>query len=149
MERLNHALDLQKSIESAAPNRVWIARYLTQIHTEIGNVLMLSGDSDGARKSYDEALAAADRLLGRAPTVLDLERDRANVLEAVGHYYLTLSAQKSISASRRAQMKGEARAYFQRSLATWHKWIERKLARPYADQRQSKAAAALALARRT
>jgi tetratricopeptide (TPR) repeat protein len=147
LERLNRALDLQKSIESTAPNRVWLARYMTQIHTEIGNVLMLSQDADGALKSYDEALAAAERLLQRAPTVLHLERDRADVLEATGRYYLTLSTQKRISVHRRSQLREQARTYFQRSVATWQRWIERKLAKPYANQRHAQAAAALPSAR--
>jgi tetratricopeptide (TPR) repeat protein len=147
LERLNRALDLQKSIESTAPNRVWLARYITQIHTEIGNVLMLSQDAGGALKSYEEALAAAERLLQRAPTVLHLERDRADVLEATGRYYLTLATHKGVSADRRSQLQAHARMYFQRSAATWRQWIDRKLAKPYASQRHAQAAAALASAR--
>jgi tetratricopeptide (TPR) repeat protein len=149
LERLNHALELQTAAEAASPNRIWVARYITQIHTEIGNVLMLSGDADGALRSYQQALAASERLLQRAPTVLHLERDRADVFEATGHYYLRLSAQNGLSGSRRAQFQAQARSCFQRSLATWRRWSEQKLARPYADHRQSQAMATLALVRQT
>jgi hypothetical protein len=141
-------LDLQKSIESTAPNRIWLVRYITQIHTEIGNVLMLSGDKSGALKSYEEALAAAERLLQRAPTVLHLERDQADVMEATGRYYLTLSALKGVSPDRRSQLQAQARTYLQRSVATWQRWIDRKLGKPYADHRHTQATAALASARR-
>jgi tetratricopeptide (TPR) repeat protein len=147
LDRLNRALDLQNSIETTAPNRVWVARYITQIHKEIGNVLMSIGDSDGALKSYHQALAAAERLLQRAPTVLHLERDRLDVLEATGHYYLTLSGRSDTAVARRDRLQAQARTYFQQSLATWQRWIEHKLARPYADHRLSKASTDLALAR--
>jgi hypothetical protein len=112
----------------------------------MGNALMSGNDTGAALKSYEEALAAAERLLHRAPTVLHLERDRADVLETTGHYYLTLSARKGVPPARRSQLQAQARTYFQRSVATWQRWIERKVARTYADHRRTQAAAALASA---
>jgi serine/threonine protein kinase len=146
LQRLSSALDLQRSIEAAAPYRVWLVRYITQIHTEIGNVLMLNSDADGALRSYQEALAAAERLLARAPASLHLERDRADVLEATGRYFLRISTAPSITTSERAQRKAEARSYFQRSLSTWRRWAAQNLGAPYTGLRLSNASAALASA---
>jgi tetratricopeptide (TPR) repeat protein len=146
MERLARALELQKSIEAAAPNRIWVGRYITQIYTEIGNVLMMRGDTTGALNSYREALAAAERLLMRAPSSLYLERDRADVLEAMGKYFLKLSLDPNLKEGAKAQFEAQAR--LQESLRIWQSWTQRKIGAPYAARREAEAGATLASIRK-
>lgn len=146
MAKLTHALELQQSIEAMAPSRIWVVRYITQIHTEIGNTAMATGNRPMALNSYHEALQAAERLLKRAPTSLYLERDRGDVLEALGRYHLAMSAQQNLTRSHRMQMKAEARSCFQKSLSIWQDWTNKKLAAPYAGRRQSQAVALIAAA---
>jgi hypothetical protein len=128
---------------------VWSIRYVSQIYVEIGHVFMSRGDAASAMSNYREALAAASRVLSRAPTSLYLQRDRAEVLEVLGRYFLRRSAQPDLAKVDRVRLQGEARTYLQQSLATWSNWTSRKIASPYAERRASAALAVLAAIGRT
>jgi tetratricopeptide (TPR) repeat protein len=144
LERLTRALELQKSIELTTPKRIWVIRYITQIHMEIGNALMARNDATAALNSYQDGLQASERFLERAPTSLYLERDRGDVLEALGKHYLAQSRNPRLTPIRRWQLQTDAQSYFKKSLAIWQGWTQRKLANPYAGRRQKEADALLA-----
>jgi hypothetical protein len=90
------------------------------------------------------ALTAAETLLERAPTSRYLERDRVEAMQAMGKYFLTLSAQPDLTRDRRAELKAEARLWFERSHTLWQSWSKQKIALPYAARREQVTAAALA-----
>lgn len=131
LDRLKQALELQKDIESAAPYRVWVVRYITQIYVALGDELLRRGDESGALANYQLALAAADRLLTRAPSCLYLVRDRADVLEATGRYY------RQVAGRSRPESRAQAKANFEQSLTIWRDWTRRNIGAPYAARRQA------------
>src|SRR5947208_14186477 len=101
-----------------------LTRYIIQIHIEIGNVLLESGEATATLKSYQEALEAAEKLLARAPTSLYLERDRAEALEAIGKYFQKTSLHPGLPEVRRVLLREEARSWFRQSRANWQSWTK-------------------------
>jgi tetratricopeptide (TPR) repeat protein len=144
IQYLTRAVDLQKSIASVSPDRIWNLRVFSRTYGILGSALLERGDPEGALKALQEGLATADRMLQRAPLSLYHRLDRADALEALGRHYLRMSAQSAVTQDRQAQLKKEARSWFSRSLAMWQDWTARNLAAPYAARRQSQAAAFVA-----
>jgi tetratricopeptide (TPR) repeat protein len=139
--RLRRAVELQKSIEARSPERIWHLRILSRTHVLLGDALLDHGDTDEALSVLQEGLAAADRLLQRAPTSLYYQLDRADAVEAMGTYYLTRSQQAGLADDRREQLRGEARSWFDKGLAIWQDWTSRNVGAPYAARRLSQAKA--------
>jgi hypothetical protein len=111
---------------------------------EIGNVLLDEGNAAIALDNYREGLAVAERSLRRATSSLNHALDRADLLEALGRYYLSLAGKAGLTNARRTELKGEARSYFQKEIAIWQDWTRRKVASPYAGRRETKTLAYLA-----
>ena len=88
-----------------------------------GDTLLALGDKKGALDSYRKGLAAAERILQRAPTSLPHNLDRADLLEAIGLYYMKTGSKK------------EASPWFEQSLTIWRDWTKRNLAASYAGRR--------------
>jgi tetratricopeptide (TPR) repeat protein len=127
---LTRALErIQASITAAPDQLAWI-RTVSRAHTDIGNVLLESGDVDGALDNHRLGLASAEKLADRAPTNLYFQRDRADAFEALGRHYRAVAARPGLSAARRSELRAEAHSWFQKSLAVWRDWTERKLAAP-------------------
>ena len=70
-----------------------------------------------------------------------LPGDRADAFEALGRHYRAVAARPGLSAARRSELRAEAHSWFQKSLAVWRDWTERKLAAPYATWRLSRISA--------
>ena len=138
---LRRVVDLQKSIESVAPDRIWFLRTTSRGYMVTGHALLASGDQAGALAAYQEGLAAAERTLSRAPLSLSHELDRADLWESLGKYYLRLAARPGAKSD---QLKTEARNWFQRSLSVWQDWTKRKVVIPYAARRESQTAVYIA-----
>jgi tetratricopeptide (TPR) repeat protein len=145
LHNLARVVELQKSIEAVAPDRIWLLRTTSRVYMVTGNVLFGRGDAAGALDNYLEGLAAAERSFQRASSSLHHALDRADLLEAMGRYYLTLAARPGIGRARRAELKAEARSCLEKELAIWRDWKERKAAVPYAARRESQAATYMAL----
>jgi tetratricopeptide (TPR) repeat protein len=141
---LTRAVEIQKDIAAVSPERIWNLRILSRTYTLLGSALLQRGDKDGALDALREGMSAAERMLQRAPSSLYHALDRADVAESMGKYYLTLSGRPGITQVDRDQLKQQARAFYQKSLAVWQDWTRRKVAAPYAARRESRAAAALA-----
>jgi tetratricopeptide (TPR) repeat protein len=137
LQRLTTALESLKSPVGAEHDALSLSNGVARIHRDIGNVLLASNDQKGALEHYLAALAVTEEFLRRASTNLYFQRYRADTQEALGRYYLALSA-------RRPELRAEARSWFQKSLALWQDWTARNLATPYADRRQQQAAAYVA-----
>jgi tetratricopeptide (TPR) repeat protein len=138
---LNRALEIQKAIAAVSPERIWNLRVLTRTYGFLGEALLDAGDHTAAAETLREGLAVADRMLQRAPLSLYHQLDRADILEAQGRYNVSLATR---TATRRAELKREARNSFQQSLNIWQDWKRRKLAEPYASRREAAAVRALA-----
>jgi tetratricopeptide (TPR) repeat protein len=143
IENLTRAVDLQKGIAASSPQRIWNLRILSRTYALLGRALLEDGAPDRALDALREGLAAADRLLQRAPSSLFHQLDRADVLETLGAHYLALASRADVDRRRRATLKQQARSYFQQSQSIWQAWTRRKVAAPYAARRESKAAAAI------
>jgi tetratricopeptide (TPR) repeat protein len=144
VEDLTRAIDLQNAIESVSPERIWNLRVLSRAYVLLGRTLFVTGDRSGSLSALQNALAAADRMLQRAPASLPHQLDRAEALEAIGGYYAALARQRGIAETHRAELRQEARSSYRQSLAIWQTWTSRKLAAPYAGRRENQAAAAIA-----
>jgi tetratricopeptide (TPR) repeat protein len=144
LQHLGRALELQKSIEEAAPEQLWLLRSTSRAHMVMGNVLLQQGDTERALANYREGLSYAERSFKHFSSSLSLELDRAELLEAIGAYYLALTAQPGAGDSRRAELKEEARSWYQKSLAIWRDWASRKVAVPYAERRMSRTLSVIA-----
>ena len=110
----------------------------------IGNVLLDQGHTDRALASYREGLAAAERSFRRFPAALHFGLDRADLLEALGAYYLAQASRPGVISARRAEWKAEARAFYQQSLGIWQDWNARKIGVPYGGRRMSRMVAMIA-----
>jgi len=144
IQYLTHAVDLEKSIATASPERIWHLRIFSRTYVILGSALHERGDAASALEALQEGLAVADRILQRAPSSLYHQLDRADALEALGHHYVRMSAQRRVAQDRRTELKAEARSWFSKSLAIWQDWTARNLAAPYAGRRQSQAAGLVA-----
>jgi eukaryotic-like serine/threonine-protein kinase len=144
IQKLTRALELEKSIETVAPERIFLLRTLSRTYMEIGNVMLAQGNGSQALESYHEGLAIADRSLQRVTSSLNHSIDRADLLEALGRYYLASAEQPGINQSRRSQLMAEAKSWFQKDLDVWQDWSKRKVAIPFAARREAKAHAWIA-----
>jgi tetratricopeptide (TPR) repeat protein len=144
IQNLANALDLEKSIQAVAPERIFLLRTLSRTYMEIGNVLLDQGDAPRALENYSQGLAIADKSLKLVPTSLNHGLDRGDLLQAQGRYYLTLASKPGTTHARCLQLRGEARSFFQKELAIWQDWARRKVATPYAGRRETQALADLA-----
>jgi tetratricopeptide (TPR) repeat protein len=145
IQNLSRAIELQKSIEAVAPERIFLLRTTSRAYMEVGNVWLDSGEYQRALENYREGLAAAERSLQHASSSLNHALDRADLLEAIARYYLKLAGRPAITQARRAELKGEARSFLQKDLAIWQDWTRRKVAAPYAARRETQAANYIAL----
>lgn len=141
---LRRALELQNAIRAVSPERIWNLRVLSRTYAALGGSLAGRGDFDAALAALREGLTVADRMLERAPSSLSHQLDRADVLEAMAKYYLTLSRAPGVPVARRTESKAEARSCYEKSLAIWRDWHSRKLGAPYPERRMAQALAALA-----
>jgi eukaryotic-like serine/threonine-protein kinase len=137
VQNLNRAVALQKAILAVSPERIFNLRVLSRAYALMGVAMLGQGNPGQALGALQEGLAVADRMLERAPASLYHQLDRADVLEALGGYYVTLARQPGVASARRAECKAEARAWFEKSLAIWKDWNARKVAAPYAVRRMS------------
>jgi tetratricopeptide (TPR) repeat protein/tRNA A-37 threonylcarbamoyl transferase component Bud32 len=144
LRNLTRAIDLQNAIANVSPERIWNLRILSRCYTLIADTFLGLGDSERAWKALNDGLAIAERILQRAPNSMYHQLDRADVLEAMGRYYLALAARPNTPAARRPELRQEARLCYQKSLAVWQSWSRRKLATPYAGRRESRVAAIVA-----
>lgn len=145
---LSRAVAIQNRIAAASPGRVWNLRILSRCYALLGAAHLGRGDPERALRALYEGLAAADRLIERAPASLYHQLDRADVLEALGSYYVSQARRSKQSPDRRARLLVEARSCFGDSLSIWRSWITRRLAVPYATRRETRAAALIAAAGR-
>ena len=136
LQNLFPALETMRSLAAASPDEISLAGDLGRIHRNIGNSLLATGDEKGAYENYREALAAAGRLIDRAPASLYFQRQQADSFESLGRYYTRL-------ARRRPEFKHQARAWLQRSLAMWRDWTKRNIATPFAGIRERQVASLL------
>ena len=144
IRNLTHAIDVQKAIDAVSPERIWNLRVLSRSYTLLGAASLAAGEPDRALDSLREGLAVADRMLERAPASLFHTLDRADVLEAMGSYYLKRAGRRGIDGGERRQWQQEAKSCFQKSYSIWEGWTRRKVAAPYAARREMRAAAAIA-----
>jgi len=70
LQNLGPALELQKSIEVVAPERIFLLPTTSRAYMEIGNVLLDHGEYTRALDNYREGLASAERSLQRAPSTM-------------------------------------------------------------------------------
>ena len=143
LEKLIPALATMKSLANLAPDQLSLIAQAGRIHCDIGNALLALKDDKGALESYQQALAVSEDVLRRAPSSLYFQRQRADALESLGQYYLSMIRSGTPPANR-SQLRAEARSWFQKSRALWQDWISRNVATPYAATRQRQAAAYLA-----
>jgi tetratricopeptide (TPR) repeat protein len=144
IQNLTRALDLEKSIQAVAPERIFLLRTLSRTYMELGSVLLEKGEAQEALKNYREGLASAEKSLERAPTSLSHALDRADLLEASGKYYLTLARKPNTSPARRSELKAEAQSSLENELAIWQAWARRRVATRYAARRETRVLAYLA-----
>src|SRR5262249_37141958 len=137
LQELAPALELMKALSGTMVNQISLIGDVGRIHRDIGNVLLVSGDEEGALEHYRQAVAETEELARRAPSNLYFQRQHADSLEALGRYYLRL-------AQRQRELKKEARSWLQRGLAVWQDWTRREVATPYAAARQDQATRYLA-----
>jgi tetratricopeptide (TPR) repeat protein len=136
---LARSVELQRPIETAASQRIWMNRPLGWIYLEIGNVLTDRRDAAGAIDNFRAGVEVAERLLKRAPSSLYLQRDLAEALETTGWGFVALAKQPSVSEADRAKWKAAARSAHQKCLAIWQSWMKRSVAAPYAARRLKQA----------
>jgi tetratricopeptide (TPR) repeat protein len=141
---LTRAVELQKEIAAVSPERVWNLRVLSRTYALLGTALLQRGERERSLEALQQGLAAADRMLERAPASLYHALDRADVLEAMGRYYVTLAGWPGVRPADRRRSEQDARSCYQKSLSMWQGWTRRKVGAPYAARRESRAAAALA-----
>jgi tetratricopeptide (TPR) repeat protein len=144
LQKLTPALELIKSVVAASPDRPSLIEVVARLHRDIGNTLLALRDDQGALENYREALAVIEDLLRQAPSSLYSQRQRADVYESFGQYYLSAANRAGSSPAKRGKFNVEARLWFQKSLALWQDWMSRNVATPYAASRQRQAAAYLA-----
>lgn len=137
------ALDLQKSIETVSPGRIWNLRVFSRTYAGLGEALLADGKWDQAWVALAEGLGVADRMLERAPASLSHQIDRADVLEAMARFHRARSKRPEMAASGRREALAEAKRCYQASLAIWQDWRARKAATLYADRRLNQVTAAL------
>ena len=112
IQNLADALDLEKSIQAVAPERIFLLRTLSRTYMEMGNVLLDQGDAPRALENYSQGLAIAEKSLKLVPTSLNHDLDRGDLLQAQGRYYLTLASKPGMTHARRSQLRGEASLIF-------------------------------------
>jgi tetratricopeptide (TPR) repeat protein len=129
---LTRSVAVFEGIAATSPDRIWNLRPLSRSYALLGSALAAAGEQRRADDALAKALAAADRLLQRAPSSLYHQLDRADVLETMGRVYLARSARR------------EARFCYEQSLAIWRDWMRRGVGAPYATRREAAVVAALA-----
>ena len=144
VQELRRAIQLQNAIEAVSPERIWNLRVLSRAYVLMGRALLDGGDPERALDALREGLAVAERMLERAPSSLYHHLDRAEALEAMGKYYLALTARPGVGNARRAAPRAEARSWLQKSLAIWQDWKRRNVAMPYAGVREGQVATLIA-----
>lgn len=137
LQNLLRVIELQKSIEAVAPDRVWLLRTTPRAYMVAGDVLAELGDASKALENYQAGLAAANKTLERVSTSLHHALDRADVLEAMGRFFMTQASKAGSIRGRRAELRAEARSCFQKALSIWQDWMRHKVAAPYAERRET------------
>ncbi|MFN0104810.1 MAG: protein kinase domain-containing protein [Bryobacteraceae bacterium] len=143
LRKLVRVIEIQKNLETAVPGSIWIRRGTSQAYRLAGLAHLHLGDGKQAEANYRDGLAAADRVLEKAPKSLYHHLDRADQLEAFGDYYLRLAAKPGTSREDRGKWLNEARSWYQKSLAIWQDWKARGLAAEFAGRRLNAVKAAL------
>jgi tetratricopeptide (TPR) repeat protein len=141
---LKRALGRIQASNAAAPDQLAWIRTVSRAYADIGNVLREMGDVDGALDNLRLGLVSAEKLAERAPTNLYFQRDRTDAFETLGRHYLVVSMRPGVSATRRSELRAEARSWFQKSFDVWRDWTRHKVGIPYATWRESQVVAALA-----
>ena len=144
VQAFNQAIEHQNAIEAVSPERVWNLRVLSRTYLFMGRTLLDGGDPDRALSALHEALTVSDRMLGRAPSSMSHQLDRAEALEGIGAYYLVLAARPGVARARRAEWKTEALSQFEKSRAIWQDWTRRKVGLPYAGVRERRVTSLIA-----
>jgi tetratricopeptide (TPR) repeat protein len=139
VRNLQRGVELQSVIADRSPDRIWNLRVLSRTYALLGSALLAQGDTDRALEAFEDGLAAADRMLRRAPSSLYHQLDRADVLEAMGRAYVLMAERPRLSAERRRILREEARSFFAQSLAIWQNWTSRRVGLPYATRRAARA----------
>jgi tetratricopeptide (TPR) repeat protein len=134
---LERALEIRESLAGADPNDLSLTAAAGRMHRDLADVLLAGGETTRARESYQQALAAGEELIRRAPSNLYFQRQHADALESLGLYYRTL-------ARSRPEHRPEARQWLEKSQAVWQDWTRRNVATPYAGVRERRVAALIA-----
>ena len=116
-------------LEAAAeadPTQLSAIASLGRAHRHLGDALLAAGDRQRALDHYKLALGFTEDVARRGPGNLYLQRFYADSLEALGRYH---------------GRSAEARVWLEKSLAIWREWKLRKLALPYASQRERQVSA--------
>jgi tetratricopeptide (TPR) repeat protein len=141
VQLLARSVELQQPIEAAAPQRIWMNRPLGWIYLEMGNVLLDRNDPDGAVSNFRKGIAAAERLLARAPDSIYLQRDLAEALETTGRGYSTIASRQPATA---AQWNADACSLLAKGYSVWDDFRRRGIAAAYTAQRIKKSKDAVA-----
>jgi len=143
LQSLSRARETMEALVQGAPgvdsaaDEIRMMCAASRIHRDIADVQLAIGDEEGALESYRRALASSEEFLRRDPASMYYQRSRADSMESLGLYYGTL-------ARHRPELKGEARIWLEKSLATWQDWKRRNIAVPYSDMREKQTAALIA-----
>ena len=138
LEHLMAALDATKQLVSAAPNQIYWVESLARAHFSIAKVLLDLHNDAEALAHHQQGLAAAEKLVQSSPASLHFQRDRADAFELLGQYYAAMATRPDNPASLRSEWQRQARSWFEKSQAVWRDWTLRKVATPYAGQREAR-----------
>jgi tetratricopeptide (TPR) repeat protein len=135
LEHMTRAVEIMREIVAQVPTQVFWMETLARAHSDIGAVLLDRRDHTGALENLMQGLAATEKLVQDAPSSLHFARDRADAYESLGRYYSTLATR---STPNRSELIAQARSWFHKSQAVWQEWTRRKVAMPYAIDRESR-----------
>ncbi len=140
---LRRAFTAQARTVAADPERTDERLWLLRIHNQIGELLLGSGDTNGAIEEHRQALRIVEELLPSHPEEPELRRDQADCFEGLGRVYAALGERQG-----RAEQWREARDWYQKSLDVWAHWTTWAASSVFNTRREEAASKAVARCQR-
>jgi hypothetical protein len=143
IRNLQRAVDLQRVIAGASPERISNLGALSRTYTPLGGSLLGHGDQEGALLPFREGLSTADCMLSQAHRVSIINWTALTSWSCQRRIFDNAPETSRISGSERQNGKEDARSASTRAVISGAAGSTR-MAVPYAVGRESRAVAALA-----
>ena len=144
LQVMREAVQLQERLVRAEPSLSELRELLLRMHNHLGDILLDTGDFDGASDQHRRAIGVAEVMLASRPNDPVLRRDLADTYEALARVSVRRAEDPRPGDVARIARWREARSWYEKSLNVWNDWPKWGISSAFDSRRKARALESIA-----